>query len=756
MTAYWQDSFDSPYFERQIDYYKSLGVNAIEFVPTAFQAHMASDEIETEAWKYKTISNEQLRRAIIYAHEKGLKVNLKPHIEPYPESIPRLSATNLSAFLKSLPKGAQERKELLRKCYQYDDSQKRGMLDEDLSNANKVACKKIIEEINPAFLWRARITPENSTAWFASYKKFLLGYLKIALDLNVEVFTVGTELVCMTRPKDEYLKLWTELIEELKKVRRTHHEVTGRSGSQKPLFTYATHENEIIGTPNAEEGDVTLLRCGEDWAGPKTEDALLRRTTVLELESGKPGKPASASDVAAYRQFWELFDAISITAYFKLGTKWPYQLEDVDSMRKFEQLTSESAEAEKNAQTESLRTRWASKLNELERWRNKVAPGKPVILAELGYRSVDFGHYKPYLQKGPVFSKLLENETPNLSNQENAYQAAIDALSSVDWVDGIFLWQEEIQDPPQYSNIKNTTYSLIGKPAAFIIEEAFTGKEPKNWNHVPACYNFRYDLIDRYDFDIGGGSSLSREEKDFSSFWTKAHVRPLSFCIPSNFLSEAQLGLWTSGAWGDGKDVDSTYLWDRYLFGVTSKLLGKGKSWDLELGVGQLKNSSTGDNGRYKSRQTDDVFYLFSHMEWRLRDEGYRCFPKTELDFEGVWSFDTEKTSTWQGRPTNDAPLDHDRMELLLSQSIYDVPVNIGNAKRKLRLTPAVTLGHVWQNLGEDYWKGGFGLTIGLDEHRDRADLATARFQYKEEGGEQWEGAVWIDIMKLGEIFLNE
>ncbi|MFC1631349.1 discoidin domain-containing protein [Candidatus Omnitrophota bacterium] len=60
--------------------------------------------------------------------------------------------------------------------------------------------------------WRGDIIP--SAEWFASYKMFMTHYVRLAAQYNVELFSVGTELVNVTMPK--WLGQWEALIDEIK------------------------------------------------------------------------------------------------------------------------------------------------------------------------------------------------------------------------------------------------------------------------------------------------------------------------------------------------------------------------------------------------------------------------------------------------------------------------------------------------------------------------------------------------------------
>ncbi len=58
--------------------------------------------------------------------------------------------------------------------------------------------------------WRGYIVPDNAGAWFSSYTALMLHYAMIAEQMNVEMFSIGCELVGATR--SQYSSKWRELI----------------------------------------------------------------------------------------------------------------------------------------------------------------------------------------------------------------------------------------------------------------------------------------------------------------------------------------------------------------------------------------------------------------------------------------------------------------------------------------------------------------------------------------------------------------
>ena len=707
ITGYWHSAFDTPYLKRQIDYFIGLGFNAIEFTPTWYQENLSSNIIK--CYEHKTINDDSLKEAILYAKKKNFKVNLKPHIEPYPDFVEKLSSIEFNHFKEEAKKNEKHKDWIkdLTVCYEMknhtdkSEEQPTYKLNSDISNRQKKKCREIMEKINPSFFWRAHINPKNPEQWFKSYEDFLMYYLKIAIETNVDLFTVGTELVSMTRP--EYLDLWGVLIEKLKKEK----------GEHVIKFTYAAHESEIIDSPTEED-----RVCGFN------------------------NKPKySNADLQKLQTFWSHFDIASMTVYFTLGNCFPCE---VDMGRNKCGLL---ASTDVDGQSDVMLKKWREKLNYIEKWREKLNMRIPMVFGELGYRSINYGHYKPYKHSDKIFDKYDDSEVFNQNNQATAYRTAFMALENVIWVDGIFIWEEEIKEPPMYSNVENTSYSLIGKTAAEVVSHAFTGDDSKRRTEVPSTLSINLGYLYRYDFDAGSGYAESDLDKTPWYAWSKFRIRPISYSLSSNIVNKVQFGLWFSGATGGGNIpiYDSEYDWDRFVGGTTMKFTRKAFSWDVDMGIGELREHGSARNGRYKSRQEDDLYYLFTHIEFRLRDYDYLLFPKVALDFEGVGVFNSDHVHKWEGQALEPSPYDRRRFETNLIIGVRDCSIT-----DNLRITPEIIAGY-GREYGESYFrKAGIGFTTGLNKEGDRTDFVTIRLTYQSAKEEQWEGTVWIDLLRIG------
>ncbi|MEI6452520.1 MAG: hypothetical protein WCP98_21555 [Actinomycetes bacterium] len=109
------------------------------------------------------------------------------------------------------------------------------------------------------------------------------------------------------------------------------------------------------------------------------------------------------------------------------------------------------------------RTSYMPKLKRLaERW------GKPVILTEIGYRSVHGGAQDPWSwqRQGP----------PDMTVQARAYEAALTAVAERSWIRGMYWWQWE--PDPNVGGPRDTGYSPHDKPAEKVLHRWYADRLP--------------------------------------------------------------------------------------------------------------------------------------------------------------------------------------------------------------------------------------------------------------------------------------
>jgi hypothetical protein len=140
----WDAGYDGPQIAQSLREIAEVGATWVEFTPAwGQQATNASAIARTP----RTVSDDNLERAIALAHEYGLKVFLTPHLYlPIPE-------------LES----------------------------------------------------RSTIRPDNRGAWFASYTAFISYYAAMAQRLGVEQFAVGSELSSISDDRPGWLQVIREV-----------------------------------------------------------------------------------------------------------------------------------------------------------------------------------------------------------------------------------------------------------------------------------------------------------------------------------------------------------------------------------------------------------------------------------------------------------------------------------------------------------------------------------------------------------------
>ncbi|MEW5758272.1 MAG: hypothetical protein AB1755_02205 [Candidatus Omnitrophota bacterium] len=147
-----KDTYASFSSQDSLKQLSDMGVNWVAILTTWYQNNYNTPKIKKST---KTPSDESLIHAIKTAHDLGMKVMLKPHID--------------------LIDGSDGK-------------------------------------------WRADIdfaTQEEWDAWFVSYKEIMLHYAQLAQDNDVEMICIGTEL---TRAAVDHSEKWVEMIREIRSI----------------------------------------------------------------------------------------------------------------------------------------------------------------------------------------------------------------------------------------------------------------------------------------------------------------------------------------------------------------------------------------------------------------------------------------------------------------------------------------------------------------------------------------------------------
>jgi len=200
----------------------------------------------------------------------------------------------------------------------------------------------------------------------------------------------------------------------------------------------------------AQEAGVDMLCVGVELGGTSQREEDWRRT-IGEVRFAYKG-PITYASLSSTGQapphgeerrvsWWDAVDFIGIDAYYPLASK------------------NDPSVAE-------IREAWTSRgyialLEELSR-----RFGKPVILTEFGYRSIDGAARAPgaWQTTGPV----------DLQEQADLYQAALEVLWGRPWLADIYWWQWLAI--PSSAGANNTDLSPFGKPAEQILKMFYARK----------------------------------------------------------------------------------------------------------------------------------------------------------------------------------------------------------------------------------------------------------------------------------------
>jgi hypothetical protein len=91
-----------------------------------------------------------------------------------------------------------------------------------------------VEMPGPDYVWRGLLNPSKPGLWFANYQKVLRPYEKLAEKLNVELFTVGSELNALQQPS--FRSYWKTLIAQTRstfKGKLSYQSATGAQAVEK-------------------------------------------------------------------------------------------------------------------------------------------------------------------------------------------------------------------------------------------------------------------------------------------------------------------------------------------------------------------------------------------------------------------------------------------------------------------------------------------------------------------------------------------
>lgn len=193
----------------------------------------------------------------------------------------------------------------------------------------------------------------------------------------------------------------------------------------------------------ARDESVEILSVGCEFleltSSPYTTDWKIVIQAVRDIYAGRLTYAANWGPESQQVEFWDALDFIGIDAYFELTDK------------------TDPAMAE-------LLAAWSSFIVQIESIHQ--AWQKPVLLTEIGYRSIDGANMKPW-----------DWETPgevDLAEQAFCYNAVIQTFAEKPWFAGIYWWNWE--PDPSRGGPSDKGYTPQGKPAEEVLKKWYCGE----------------------------------------------------------------------------------------------------------------------------------------------------------------------------------------------------------------------------------------------------------------------------------------
>ncbi len=211
----------------------------------------------------------------------------------------------------------------------------------------------------------------------------------------------------------------------------------GHIEPQDPETWFASYRSFIVPLAAlAESINAAQFVVGTELAGTLRDRAQWIETIrqVRAAYSG-PLVYAASWDEAQRVPFWEELDLVGVDAYFPVAVRRnPNRLDILAGWQP-----------------------WLVRLDQLHRQTDR-----PVLLTEIGYRSIDGAGRHPY--------DLRDRGTPDLDEQADLYWGALEATTARPGLAGMYWWNWSIKQP---AGPEDTGYTPRGKPAALELTAAW-------------------------------------------------------------------------------------------------------------------------------------------------------------------------------------------------------------------------------------------------------------------------------------------
>ncbi|HLZ06211.1 MAG TPA: hypothetical protein VKR55_29180 [Bradyrhizobium sp.] len=256
---------------------------------------------------------------------------------------------------------------------------------------------------------------------------------------------------------------------------------------------FASYKAEIVHLATiAQEGGVTTFAIGNEMQSLSGAQYLPYWTDIInsvrQVYHGQLTY-AAATDEAYKVSFWNELDTIGVNTYPPLTTaEHPTVQQLVDAWHQVPTDPYWAAVFEHQSPVDFLHS-----LSEQY--------GKPVLMTEVGYRSMDGTAIEP--------GAWNNNGTPDPNAQADAFKAFFQVWTTAggSWLQGAEIWQWDLNN--QYTP---TGYSPMGKPAAAVIAQYFHGDGGASANFANGTVDNADGTRDVYTTGIVGESYASEHD----------------------------------------------------------------------------------------------------------------------------------------------------------------------------------------------------------------------------------------------------
>lgn len=286
--------------------------------------------------------------------------------------------------------------------------------------------------------WHGNIQPHDPNRWFDNFQLYLDRYLTIARIAKVDEFTIGAELYSMTVGIEDQ---WLE---------HPH----GFPGRWNQLLNYARTK---LGPNVRIMYDINFTDDTETSLNIARSGGELERWRYRLVDLADTGTEEDKKIWQELMDFWNNLDAIGVDMYRSLAFPSDQIPEDYDALV---HMLAQRATAYANQLDVTLL--------EISIYSNDL---KPVILKEVGFRSVENAFIDPF-----TYATAMGNI--NVVHQAAGYEALFQGflLPGFEWFDGFAFW--DIPLSPHAHGLQDRGFSPVGKPETEAVIQKYFLAQP--------------------------------------------------------------------------------------------------------------------------------------------------------------------------------------------------------------------------------------------------------------------------------------